>query len=429
MIHKTPIEMLTGKRPNFKFLRRFGSTCYATLPKDKRDYTLSEKAKRCILIGHTELGYILETKKRFVTCHVRFFHDTNPEKTKINENDDDYSDQSSEEDITERKTHKVTFRLIDDDQTDEEEISDDEASEAFQSLPPTPIPVEKTSARERYDLVLQDEDQSAPRDINLNVSSDNVIGDMLAPRATRSKTANEATTQVTWKDPLTYQDAMNHEKKDEWICSVRTELGSLKQNGTFGPIQPLPEGRTAVGCKWVFKTKRDALGNVDKFKARLVAKGYTQKRGQDFDQTFAPVASIIANRLILSISTNMRMIQICYDVANAYLNSIMDKIQFLEIPEGYELVENFELIPGVTLVLPVLKGLYGFKQSAKLWNDTLKKVLEDAGLIQNRFEPAIFARFDKHDILVVSTYVDDLIIASTRQDWLSNLVKRLRNNF
>jgi hypothetical protein len=107
----------------------------------------------------------------------------------------------------------------------------------------------------------------------------------------------------------------------------------------------------------------------------------------------------------------------------------MDKDLFLEIPEGYELSNELLRVPRNQLALPVLKGLYGFKQSAKLWNDTLKKVLEEEGLIQNRFEPAIFSKHHGEKLLVVSIYVDDLVIASTEEDWLESLEKRLRSNF
>nr|GEW36921.1 zinc finger, CCHC-type [Tanacetum cinerariifolium] len=53
-----------------------------------------------------------------------------------------------------------------------------------------------------------------------------------------------------------------------------------------------PLNQKAIGLKWVFKTKRDAKGNIIKYKARLVAKGYAQEQGIDFDEVFAPVARI-----------------------------------------------------------------------------------------------------------------------------------------
>jgi len=61
----------------------------------------------------------------------------------------------------------------------------------------------------------------------------------------------------------------------------------------------LPEGREAIGCRWVFKVKHDSGGKFEKFKGRLVAKGYSQKYGIDFEETFALVICFSSIRTLL----------------------------------------------------------------------------------------------------------------------------------
>ncbi|KAL0374744.1 UNVERIFIED_CONTAM: putative mitochondrial protein [Sesamum radiatum] len=70
------------------------------------------------------------------------------------------------------------------------------------------------------------------------------------------------------QDPKTFSEAVQHE---EWREAMSTELRALEQNNTW-KLTPLPNGKKAIGCKWVFKTKLRADGTVERHKARLVAK-------------------------------------------------------------------------------------------------------------------------------------------------------------
>ena len=69
---------------------------------------------------------------------------------------------------------------------------------------------------------------------------------------------------------------------------METELQSLHKNQVW-ELSELPPGRKAIGSKWVFKQKRDADGNAERYKARMVAQGYNQKYVFGYNETFCPV--------------------------------------------------------------------------------------------------------------------------------------------
>ena len=69
---------------------------------------------------------------------------------------------------------------------------------------------------------------------------------------------------------------------------------------------PLPSDRKLVRCKWVYKTKKVAEGQINIYKARLVAKGFQQVHGLDYDETFAPVEKMDSIRLALAIAAAKR---------------------------------------------------------------------------------------------------------------------------
>ena len=76
-------------------------------------------------------------------------------------------------------------------------------------------------------------------------------------------------------DPTTYCEALSSDKANEWLIAMRDEMQSMSDNDVWELVD-LPKGYKPIRCKWVFKTKRDNKGNVERYKARLVAKGYTQ---------------------------------------------------------------------------------------------------------------------------------------------------------
>ena len=96
------------------------------------------------------------------------------------------------------------------------------------------------------------------------------------------------------KDPVSFSQAVKSDDSNKWIAVVNEEMKSMDQNCVWDLVE-LPNNYKTVKCKWVFKTKRDAKSNIERFKGRPVAKGFTQKEGIDYKETFSPVSKKVSS--------------------------------------------------------------------------------------------------------------------------------------
>ena len=167
------------------------------------------------------------------------------------------------------------------------------------------------------------------------------------------------------------KEAMEGEQARQWKQATDSEYKSLIENDTWDLVE-LPNGRTSIGCRWVFKVKHQSNGRVERFKGRLVAKGYAQKYGIDYDETFSPVVRFSSIRTLLAFAVQNGMLIHQMDVETAFLNGNLDEEIYMDQPEGYG-------IPGKEhLVCKLKKSLYGLKQfqdvgvqsSRNIWNQT-----------------------------------------------------------
>ena len=130
-----------------------------------------------------------------------------------------------------------------------------------------------------------------------------------------------------------------------------------------------PLDTNIVGSQWTFWVKHDNLGQINRYKAWLVAQGFSQIPGIDFHETYSPTIQLTSIWFILTYAceNNLKLHQI--DVKGAYLNGKINENDYVKQPEGF-------IIPGKeNMVCKLNKGVYGLKQSRRLWNKLLKSEL------------------------------------------------------
>nr|CCA24647.1 hypothetical protein PITG_05283 [Albugo laibachii Nc14] len=108
--------------------------------------------------------------------------------------------------------------------------------------------------------------------------------------------------------------------KHKWMTAVSEELKALEENGAWEVVIP-PTGSHVLHNKWVFETKTDANGDVERYKARLVACGNEQLFGVDYTLKFAAVMELSKVKVILVISRRWNVPARHGDVPNAYVKT------------------------------------------------------------------------------------------------------------
>ncbi|GJW30219.1 putative ribonuclease H-like domain-containing protein [Tanacetum coccineum] len=214
-----------------------------------------------------------------------------------------------------------------------------------------------------------------------------------------------------------------HALKDpSWIEAMQEELLQFKLQEVWTLVE-LPNGKRAIGTKWVFRNKKDERGIVIKNKARLVAQGYTQEEGIDYDEVFAPVARIEAIRLFLAYASFKDFVVYQMDVKSVFLYGKIEEEVYVCQPPGFEDLDFPDR------VYKVEKALYGLHQAPRAWYETLSTYLLDNGFQRGKIDKTLFIRRDKGDILLVQVYVDDIIFGSTKKSLCTEFEKMMHKKF
>eukprot|EP00873_Tetraselmis_striata_P002038 jgi/Tetstr1/422302/TSEL_013146.t1 len=168
-------------------------------------------------------------------------------------------------------------------------------------------------------------------------------------------------------EPITLKQALSGPFKEQWAQAVESEFNSLEKQGTW-VVCELPEERTAIPSKWVFKV----------------------------------------------------------DVDTAFLYAPVEEEIYMRPPPGYEQYDA----RGRPMVLRLLKSLYGLKQSPRNWHNTLHKFLVCYGFQQLKSDPGAYVYWQGGQLIcILVVYVDDMIFAFKDAVWAADFKTALGARF
>nr|BAH79981.1 putative unclassified retrotransposon protein [Oryza sativa Indica Group] len=242
-------------------------------------------------------------------------------------------------------------------------------------------------------------------------------------RTTRSKvTTHDVCANSAFVASFEPKDVSHALTEESWINAMHEELENFERNKVWTLVEP-PSGHNIIGTKWVFKNKQNEDGLIVRNKARLVAQVFTQVEGLDFDETFAPVATIEAIRLLLAFAASKGFKLYQRDVKSAFLNGFIQDEVYVKQPPGFENPD----FPNH--VFKLSKALYGLKQAPRTWYDRLKNFLLAKGFTMGKVDKTLFVLKRGDNQLFVQIYVDDIIFGCSTHALVVDFAETIRREF
>ena len=397
--NQTPYGLLFGSSPSYDLLRVFGYVCFVLLHEHERN-KLQSRSRLCCFLGYGigKKGYRCYdhiSKRLRVSRHVVFWE------------------------------HKMFYKIP---HVPKSPISSiDPVPDLFPEESPPTIPALTPSTSD-----LPSDEPSAPI---IDVPYDTAPAmDPVGPSDSHALRRSHRVTTLPshlrdfhcfstlayLQEPQSFCEASSNPL---WQQAMKEELDALHKTGTWDLVY-LPPGKSAIGCKWIYKIKTRSDGTVDRYKARLFARGFTQEYGIDYEETFAPVARLSSVRTLIVISAARRWPLFQMDVKNVFLNGELSEEVYMKLPPGYSQPPRFP-----NRVCQLRRALYGLKQAPRAWFEKFSSIISQHGFSGSSFDTTLFLRRSDHGTTILLLYVDDMIITGDDMQSIQDLKFFLGSQF
>ncbi|KAI3769398.1 hypothetical protein L6452_00500 [Arctium lappa] len=395
-------EKLYGCCLDYSSLRVFGCTCFVLRPHVERD-KLSSRSAVCVFLGYgdEQKGYRCfdpTSQKLYVSRHVVFLEHIPFYSIPINAHNLKKLDVFNLESFSEQE-----------DSTQTPDSSPTEENATGTPIPDTIAPPPTTVTQDAPETVDPPRQSQRPR-------KSTRLPEFVYSTYSPSFTSFLASIH-SLSEPSSYKEAATDPL---WQHAMSEELSALQKTHTWDLV-PLPNGKRAIGSRWVYKIKTKSDGSVELYKARLVAKGFTQEYGLDFEETFAPVAKMTTIRTLIAVAAVRKWNISQIDVKNAFLNGDLNEEVYMVPPPG---------VPHKTgEVCKLKKALYGLKQAPRAWFENFSDVILSLGFSASEHDSALFVKHTSAGRILLSLYVDDMIITGDDLQGINALKSELAAQF
>ena len=228
--------------------------------------------------------------------------------------------------------------------------------------------------------------------------------------------------------------------------SIMKELDQMEAKGVWTPVmvrdlqklyQRLGTSRIIMS-KMFLKEKFSSSGVFEKLKARLVAGGHQQDRLKySAEEISSPTVSCTSLFIISAIAAEEGRLVVTADVPGAYLNPLLQRLVAMRLNanEARMLLRKYPeryrgaVRPDGTVVVTLVKALYGTVEAGKLWYEMVCAKLEELGFQCNEYDECVFNRTINEVQCTVCVYVDDFLITCVQAAMLEDVIAQLSSEF
>ena len=411
---KTPFELLYKQKPDYSFLRVFGSACYPCL-RPYMHQKFDHRSLQYIFLGyHAQYkGYRClypPTGRIYLSRHVIFDEDIFPFEHRYKGFVDPHSTSLLKAwQAAPSVPHYLPSAYI-----------PPIPSQHKDPIPASPeVQAEERPSPDHYEEHYEVSDSSlspeAPPEVRTHPMTTRLQSGISKPNPRYALLASKIIPDI----PKTTTSALKHEG---WHNAMTDEMTAQHDNGTMSLVPRKPE-MNVLGSRWIYTIKLNPDGTVLKLKARWVAKGYEQEEGIDFVETYSPVVRTSTIRVVLGISVAKGWKVRQLDVRNAFLHGELQEEVFVEQPPGF-------VDPAYpNHVCKLHKALYGLKQAPRAWFNKFTNFLLEYGFTCSSADPSLFTYHHGDQTMALLLYVDDVLVTGNSQSLVDALITALSLQF